>query len=195
MANDLTITEEIQRKLVHVLTGIVGVAGGWWIENAYGFASLQAVLLVLLLLTLVLDYFRTELHINVYVFGFMERNREFGQLHAVTHALMGSLIALSLFPQNVAVAAILMFFLGDAAAAVVGKAFGAHKLVRHKTVQGSIAMLIVSAAVGLWLLPVSVALAMAFTATIVEALVEAIDDSLVIILFAGFVGAVLSGLL
>ena len=65
------------------------------------------------------------------------------------------------------------------------------KLWRKKSVSGSLSMFVVSLVIGIWLLPFGVGAAMAAAATLVEVMVEEIDDSLVIILFGGFVGHVL----
>ncbi len=188
---DLTYRQELLRKALHVATGAVALWLGVCIERAYGLGAVKAALFVALLFSLVVDYFRNELRWNIYLLPFLQRKREVGHLHAVTHALMGALIALQFFDRNVTLAALAMFFFGDAAAAVVGRRFGKAKLRGRKSVIGSATMFIVSLIAGLLLVPAPIALAMALAATVVELLVDVIDDSLVIILFAGFVGDVL----
>ena len=191
MVKDLSYKHEVYRKTVHIITGVITIGAGLWVERVYGIEVVKALLLVALLFSLFVEYFRMELKVNVYILSFMQRKREIGQLHAITNALMGSLIALSFFDLNVAVAAIAMFFFGDAAAALVGRKFGRQKLWRKKTVIGSLAMFVISLAIGVSLLPFWVGASMAVAATLVEIWAEAIDDSLVIILFGGFVGHVL----
>lgn len=195
MVREITYREEVLRKVSHIFTGLLAIGIGLYVENIYGLGTVKAVLLVMLLFSLFLDFVRTELRIKVHILSFLQRKREVGKLHAVTHALMGGLIALQFFNREVAIAAIAMFFFGDAAAAIVGRKFNSWKLWRKKSVPGTFSMFIVSLAIGLWILPLWVAIAMAVTATVVEVATDVIDDSLVIILFAGFVGHVLLTLL
>ncbi|MBI4145122.1 hypothetical protein HY493_02845 [Candidatus Woesearchaeota archaeon] len=195
MVKDLTYGEEVLRKILHMFTGIVSIGIGLWIEQAYGMAAVKGILLVALLFSLAIDYARNELGLNIYILPFLQRKREVGHLHAITHALMGALIALQFFNREVVIAALAMFFFGDAAAALIGKRFGTVKLVGKKSLQGSAAMFVVSALVGWLIVPMPIAFAMAAAATFSEALVNIIDDSLVIIVFAGFVGDVLLSVL
>jgi len=187
---DLTYREEILRKCTHVLAGVVGIPLALWIEATYGTAALQGTLLVVLMLSIFGDYLRNEVGVNVFYFRFLQRKRELKHLHAVTLALIAIIIALQFFQRDVVLASLLMFVFGDAAAAVVGKGFGRIR-IRKKSVEGSLAMLVISLAVGWVLLPFWVALAMALAATLAEAAVEVMDDSLVILLFSSFVGDVL----
>lgn len=195
MVKDLTYGEEVLRKILHVFMGIVSIGIGLWVEKTYGMDAVKGILLVALLFSLAIDYARNELRLNIYILPFLQRKREIGHLHAITHALMGALIALQFFDRDVVIAALAMFFFGDAAAALVGKKFGSWKLVGRKSLQGSVAMFVVSFVVGWLVVPVPVAFAMATAATSSEALVNVIDDSLVIIVFAGFVGDVLLSVL
>ena len=191
MVKDLSYKHEVYRKIVHITTGILTIGIGLWVERMYGIEIVKALLLVALLLSLFMEYFRMEMKFNVFILPFMQRKREIGKLHATTHTLIGALIAVAFFDRFVALAAIAMFFFGDAAAALVGRKFGKMKLWRKKSVSGSLSMFVVSLVIGIWLLPFGVGAAMAATATLVEIMVEEIDDSLVIILFGGFVGHVL----
>lgn len=194
MVRDLTYREEVKRKIAHVSSGLIGVPFGLWIERAYGLDALMGVLFVALLIALVFDYFRNEFGVTIHLLKFLQRKREIRHLHAATLTLMATLISLIFFPRDVVLAALFMFFLGDAVAALVGKKWGRIK-IGNKSLEGSVAMLIVCLFVGWSLLPFWPALAMAFTATFVEGIVDVLDDSLVIILVAGFVGHVVLALL
>ncbi|HSU72977.1 MAG TPA: hypothetical protein VLJ21_03965 [Candidatus Binatia bacterium] len=194
MVKDLTYREEIFRKIAHVGAGAVGIPVCLWVEHTYGMGAVKGLLLIALLGSLVFDYFRNELNLKLYLLPFLQRKREIKHLHAATLALIATLISLEFFQREVVIAALLMFFLGDAAAALVGKKFGRLRL-GNKSLEGSMAMLIVCLAVGWSMLPFWPALAMAVAATFVELVVDVIDDSLVIILLSGFVGDILLRLL
>ena len=95
--------------------------------------------------------------------------------------------------REVAVAACEFLVFGDTAAALVGKSFGRFR-VFDKTLEGSLACFVVCGAVGWTLsalhpaqLPLPVALAGAFVATIFEILPVPVDDNLKIPLSAGLV--------
>ncbi len=193
MVRDISYKDEVVRKLGHILSGIIGIWLGMIVYRTYGIAALENLLFVGLLFSFSADVLRLELGFRIPGLAFLERKREHFTLHATTFALLGSLLALEFFEAKIALASIAMFFTGDAVAAMVGKKFGTIKLWKSKSLQGSTAMFIVSSLAGyivlsqFWL-----GLAMAFAATFVELAVEKIDDSFAIIVFAGFVGQVLT---
>jgi len=62
-------------------------------------------------------------------------------------------------------------------------------IFRNKTLKGSVAELVINLIIGFLILTnVYVIIAMAFTATLVEILIDELDDNLLGPLFAGFVG-------
>jgi len=77
-------------------------------------------------------------------------------------------------------------------AALIGKRYGTTLLFRSKTVIGCLSELIIDLIVGFIVLNnVYIVLAMAFTATAVETLVDELDDNLLVPLFSGFIGQLL----
>ncbi len=94
-------------------------------------------------------------------------------------------------------AAILMTTIGDASAAIFGKRFGRTWIpkLKDRAVEGCMAEFVVDLLIGFvflnsysWL----VILVMAGTATIVETVVNKIDDNLLIPLFSGFNAQILT---
>ena len=82
---------------------------------------------------------------------------------------------------------------GDMVAALAGKRWGTTILFRNKTLVGFNAELFVNLIVGFAVLQnIYIIIGMAITATAVETLVDELDDNLLIPLFAGFVGQVIS---
>jgi dolichol kinase len=123
-------------------------------------------------------------------FGRMIREHERFNLLGSTYLLIASLLAVEIFPRPVAAAAIGFTVLGDAIAALVGKAWGRTRFFR-KTLEGTVAGF---GACLLWaaflatagFLPWHVAVAGALVASLIEMLPIPLDDNLGMTLFAGY---------
>jgi len=193
MVRDIIYGHEVLRKLGHVLVGVTSLSAGFVVHKLFGMEAVSALLFIAVLFSFFADYLRLELNVRWRELRFLERQREMHTLHATTFTLLGALLALEFFDPVIAVTSISMFFFGDAAAAIVGRTVQGPKLFGNKTWSGSSAMLLVSAACAFLLLDsLLLIIAMALTATLVELIVEKIDDSFAIIVFAGFVGQVVS---
>ena len=139
--------EEINRKLLHIL------AVGFPVFIFYGpdqFGltrhEVVGVIFCIFLFSLIIDLFR--LYAETFrtwffkQFGYMMRKQEETQLTGATYIIAGSLVCswISLWSEFFAASAFLsltLFILGDAAAALCGKAFGKIK-VGEKTLEGTI---------------------------------------------------------
>jgi len=197
MVSDLSLKHEYYRKMFHVLAGVGFIGVALLVDLRYGQVALLPLLFIGLLISLVADHLRIERGFKVPFFRFLERAREVGRLHATTYTFIGALLAFLFFERDVAYAAIAMFFVGDAAAAVFGRTWGkGSKFIGKKSVVGTLSMFVFSLIVG-WAITSSlpVALVMAFVATLVEAVSEKMDDSFLIIIFAGVAGQIIVGLL
>jgi acyl phosphate:glycerol-3-phosphate acyltransferase len=124
-------------------------------------------------------------------FGEMIREHEELSLLGSTYLLLAALLAIEIFPQPVAAAALGFTVLGDAFAAIAGKAWGRTRLF-HKTLEGALAGL---AACLVWAafigaggyLPWTPLLLGALAASLIELLPIPLDDNLGITLFSGYV--------
>ncbi len=130
-------------------------------------------------------------------FGGMIREHERTGLLGSTYLLLAALIAIEVFPQGVAAAALGFTVLGDAAGALVGRAWGRHK-VFHKSLEGALGCLAACLAWAGFVAAVSpvpwpVVLAGAVVATLVEVLPIPLDDNLGITLAAGYTMRLLLG--
>ena len=92
------------------------------------------------------------------VFGFMMRSSEQRSSHqtvlvnGATWVLVGAAIVITLFPIRVAAAALCMFLVGDAAAALIGRPLGRIRLAgKSKTLEGSAAFFLAAAAFSFWI--------------------------------------------
>jgi dolichol kinase len=139
--------EEVNRKLLHVLAVILPLSifyGPLYADVHRFYACL--IILLLLFCSLLIEFFR--LRKSVFAnwfsnnFGSMMRIEESNQLTGATYVLGGSAICslISLHSDLASVCSFLcltLFVLGDAAAAIVGKAVGRIKIGK-KTLEGGI---------------------------------------------------------
>ena len=130
-------------------------------------------------------------------FGELIREHEEFSLMGSTYLLLASLLAIEIFPRDVAAAAIGFTVVGDAFAAMVGKAWGRHRFFR-KTLEGALGGLIACLVWGALFvltghLPWTVALAGALVASLVELLPIPLDDNLGMTLAAGYVMKLMGG--
>lgn len=121
--------------------------------------------------------------------GMLREHEEFSLLGS-TYLLLAALLAVGLFPQPIAAAALGFTVLGDAFAAIVGKAWGRTRIFR-KTLEGALGGLAACLGWGAFLaltgyLPWGVVMAGALVASLVELLPIPLDDNLGITLFAGY---------
>ncbi len=130
-------------------------------------------------------------------FGEMIREHERMSLLGSSYLLLAALIAIEVFPQPLASAALGFTVLGDAMGALVGKAWGRHK-VFNKSLEGAVACLCACLIWGAVVVAVAhvswtVIIAGAVVATVVEVLPIPLDDNLGITLAAGYTMKLLAG--
>ncbi|MCZ7381636.1 MAG: SEC59/DGK1/VTE5 family protein [Candidatus Methanoperedens sp.] len=186
LSNDLI--NELKRKTVH-LTSIIIVLTYYY----FGKQVVLSLLTVFLILILELEYFRIEWGKKLPLVHGLFRTKEADRLGGHVFLAIGSIIAISVFPKEIASAAVLMTTFGDASAAIFGKAFGRTWIpgLKDRAIEGCAAEFIVNIIIGWIFLPGWIAiLVMAGTATVVETLTNKMDDNLLIPLFSGFNGQV-----
>jgi phytol kinase len=189
-AQEFSLKRELQRKAVHVTSVLIVIF--------YYFLPKEAILLpmtLFLILFLEVEFIRIDLKLKLPFFHKLYRENEKDRLSGNVFFLMGAIIAISVFYKEIAIAAILMTTIGDAFAAIFGKRFGKTWIpkLKNRAVEGCMAEFMVDLLIGFvflhsWL----VILVMAGTATIVETVVNKIDDNLLIPLFSGFNAQILT---
>jgi dolichol kinase len=115
-----------------------------------------------------------------------------GRILGTTYFLVGTLITILFFSKSIAICVLLFTVFGDAASAIVGTKYGSIKLIGKKSLQGTLAFLIVCLLVGfglvnlpgITLLPLLI-LVGAVIATLVELLPIPIDDNLTVPIITG----------
>ncbi len=181
---EFSLKRELQRKAVHITSVLIVIL-------CY-FLPKEAILLPLtlfLILFLEVEFIRLDLRLKLPFFHKLYRDNEEDRLSGNVFFLMGAIIAISVFYKEIAMAAILMTTIGDASAAIFGKRFGRTWIpkLKDRAVEGCTAEFVVDLLIGFVLLHSwLVILVMAGTATIVETVVNKIDDNLLIPLFSGF---------
>jgi len=121
--------------------------------------------------------------------GMLREHEELGLLGS-TYLLLAALLAVDIFPRPVAAAALGFTVLGDAFAAIVGKACGRRRVFR-KTLEGALGGLGACLVWAAFLaatghLPWGVLLAGALVASLAELLPIPLDDNLAMTLMAGY---------
>jgi dolichol kinase len=185
----LTLQREIARKALHITSVIVPVA---YATGALPRRVLVAVVLTLLGVALAVELGRARservrAHFTRAA-GALLRAHEHHRWAGATWLLVAFALALVLFPPAVAIAATWAVSLGDASAAVVGRAFGRHRFPGSgKSVEGSVACAIATF-VGASLvaqLALGASVVAALTAAIAEAPRRPLDDNVRVALAVG----------
>ncbi len=187
--------DELRRKAIHLAALIVPL------DILYQFApwprTKGAWTLLLISLTVVavaVDLMRIQeprvrRFFRDFLGGILREHEEFNLLGS-TYLLLACLLAVGLFPPPLAAAALGYTVLGDAFAAIVGKAWGRTRIFR-KSLEGALGGLAACLVWGAFLVltghvPWGVALAGALVASMVELLPIPLDDNLGMTLFAGY---------
>ena len=191
---------EIGRKIIHI-TILVVLAAFFLIQDSLVNAGYTATLakqvallflVALLILFLMLEYFRLELEWKMPFFSQFIRPKEQNKMYGVIYFLSATIISLAVFDYKIALAALLMTTFGDMVAALVGKRYGSTLIYRNKTWAGFLGELATNLIVGFIILDsIYIILGMAIVATIVETLVDELDDNLLIPIFSGFAGQII----
>lgn len=195
---------EIGRKIIHI-TILVVLAAYFLIQDSLVNSGYTATLskqvallflIVLLILFFILEYFRLELGWKMPFFSQFIRPKEQNRMYGVIYFLSATVMSLAVFDAKIALTALLMTTFGDMIAALIGKRYGTTLIYRNKTWAGFLAELGTNLIVGFLVLVnipgyIYVVLGMAIVATIVETLVDELDDNLLIPIFSGFAGQII----
>ncbi|MFQ3306918.1 MAG: dolichol kinase [Candidatus Midichloriaceae bacterium] len=141
----ITFINELYRKGIHLL--------GILIPVLYYYTNKRTIMLMLIALfasSLIFDILRIRykiLRFSVFTklaFDKIFRKHEETNLSGLTYACIGMLISLLLVSEVIFNLAILILVISDTSSAILGKIFGKHELIDHKTFEGSLAFLITS---------------------------------------------------
>jgi len=186
---------EARRKLIHLGFIVLPLALLYPVLPwPRGRGQLRTLLIALVVGALVVDLLRLNApRVGKFFrefFGGMIREHEQFNLLGSTYLLLAALLAVDVFPRPVAAAALGFTVLGDAFAAIVGKACGRRRVFR-KTLEGALGGLGACLVWAAFLattghLPWGVLLVGALVASLAELLPIPLDDNLAMTLMAGY---------
>jgi dolichol kinase len=160
--------DEIRRKLFHMLA-LIYVAAYWYLNRAVVLVCMGVVIALVVVfehLRLKSTAFNKRL---LSLLGSVHRDEETGKISALPGTLSGSFLTMLLFSnRSIVIVSLLFLVFGDAAAALVGRSIGKCKIMGCKTLEGSIACLVVCFAVGLLFLPTGTAVLAAVMFAVLE---------------------------
>lgn len=170
--------DEIKRKAFHLLS-LLFIGAYWWLP-------LPVVLWCMGILIVIVgagEIARLKVPgFDGWILGLLggvHRGHEVGAVSGLPWTLSGSFLTMLLIPdRNIVMAALLYMALGDAAAALFGKAYGRTRLPGGKTLEGSVACCIVCFLVGWYFLGAPLAIVGALIATLVEFVPWPLNDNL-----------------
>ena len=184
---------ELKRKSIHLLA-LIFILIYWLAKKEYTQQIALLTLIFILICFLIIEFLRLNRKKKIPFLHIFLRDSEEDKLIAHIPFFLGTIIAFAVFNFTIALTVVLMAIFGDLAAAVIGVAYGKHKILENSNIsyEGTIAGFIVNFIIAYILLSNFILiLAIALTATFVEAIFTHMDDNLAIPLFAGFVGQVL----
>ncbi len=176
------LAREAARKLIHLTTAAVAAILAWVLPTPGRrglFLAVAAFALAFDLARLTFPGLRRHFERAL---GPMLRGAERGRISGATTLAIGFMVAVVLFPRLPAVAGLLYAGCGDAAGALVGRAFGRHRYPWGRSLEGSLAVLVVTFLIA-WLLPAlapAAALGVALALTLLEAAPLPFDDNLLL---------------
>jgi dolichol kinase len=169
--------DEIKRKSFHLLS-LMYVFGYWYLPKKIVIFGLGIAIAIVTFFEYV--RFKCSKVNNFFKKNFegFYRAEEVGKISGLIWTLAGAFIAIVLFPNKSMVFASLLYLaLGDAAAALVGRTIGRHKIFTSKSLEGSFACFTVCFIIGLFLFNVQFALIGAIAATLIEAIPWKFNDN------------------
>jgi len=198
---------ELARKAIHFFSLLI-ILVYFLVSDFFNQRIALTFLVLILIIFIEFEFLRLEVRRKIpilnKIWAWTRRRKEKHLLGGDVFFLLGAILVLAVFDPKIAIAAILMTTFGDLAAALIGKKFGKHKIIKNKTWEGSLSELAINLIIGVIVFlvyqdlpfstwqPWAVISVMALTATLVETSVNKLDDNLLIPVFAGFVGQIMT---
>jgi dolichol kinase len=178
---------ELQRKALHLVSAVVPVALAAGVPRAPIAWTLGAMLSFAIAVELGRMHLAPVRQLFLRLTAHLLRDHEHTGWSGASWMLAAQLLAVLVFPSATAIASLWAVSVGDAAAAIVGRSVGRHRLAWGKSLEGSLACFVVTLAGALWLarLGVGGALVAAAAATAAELPARPLDDNLRIVLLTG----------
>ncbi|MCX5781911.1 MAG: hypothetical protein NT145_04305 [Elusimicrobia bacterium] len=175
---DFFPADEIKRKLFHLLT-LIYIILYWVTPVTFMLVGLGVTIILVFLFEIVrLKHTRFNYWL-LSLLGGVHRGHETDKISGMAFTLAGSFFTILLFfgDRNIVMASFMYLAFGDTSAALIGRAFGKHKITKDKTYEGSIACFIVCLICGLFFLEWPIAILGAVIATLIELIPWPISDN------------------
>ncbi|HEX9976025.1 MAG TPA: SEC59/DGK1/VTE5 family protein [Dehalococcoidales bacterium] len=182
----------MKRGLFHMFAGLSIPIAALFLSQTVMLISVGIVTLAFWLIEVLRLKYPAVNRLFLLVFKAVVREEETSRLTGASYMLLASLLAVWVFPRDIAVLALSFLAVGDPLATIIGQRWGRRRIF-GKTLEGDLACLIACIAVGLVFRQVGVDLAWptillgALSATVAQAVSLPINDNLTIPLFAGLV--------
>ncbi len=180
----------VGRKILHVIIGITGL-----LLIIYGLATPMVIFFVLIVgILLSLLSLRFKIPVLSYFLDTFEKaeDKNFLPGRGIIFAVAGALLALKLYPPDIAYASIIILIFADPISYLVGKYMGRTRSIldKRKYIEGNIAGFIISSGFAMFFVHPALAIAgsliaMVFETMIIEVQKIQVDDNLIIPLSAG----------
>lgn len=188
----MNLKNELIRKFIHGSALIIPLS--------YNFLDRKIILGIIglgIFVAICVEILRFHWHVFRELFhgllGKLLRDHEITQLTGSTYLLIGCFLTVLFFVKWIALVSLLFLIVSDALAAVVGRRWGRHKLLKDRSIEGSTVFL-VSAFLSVLIVPGShflIGTTGVITACAVDIFIHDINDNLTIPLISG---AVMQGL-
>jgi dolichol kinase len=178
----------IARKLIHYSAASIPLGYYYFLDKTLAIYLLLAASFVVVFSDVLRMVGPRSRRLYWKLFGWMTKRRELNQeFTGASYMLVGSLVAVMIFPKAIAVIALLFLTIGDPSACLVGVFMGRIRTFDKKTLEGTLAFIMSGFIVTLLVIeiPLSYKLLAAIVAGIIEMLPIKIDDNFTIPLSAG----------
>ena len=178
----------IARKLIHYSAASIPIGYYYFLNKSMAVSLLLIISFIVVFSDILRMVGPRTRRLYWKLFGWMTKRQELKQeFTGASFLFVGSLIAVLLFPKNIAVIALLFLTVGDPSACLIGVFFGKIKTFNKKTLEGTIAFILAGFLVTLLVveIPLIYKLIAVTIASIVEMLPIKIDDNFTIPLSAG----------
>jgi dolichol kinase len=169
--------DEIKRKVLHLMC-LIYILAYWYLPKSLVVLGLTIAITIVIFLEVL--RFKVPNFNNFFKDNFkgFYRQQEADKISGLVWTLSGGLITILIFSNKYMVfASFLYLVFADAAAALIGRAFGKHKILFGKSLEGSISCFAVCFIIGLFIFNVQFAFLGAIIATFIEAIPWKLNDN------------------
>jgi len=187
-----TFINEIFRKLIHIFSLAIPLIYFFLIRDKN---VMSTILIIFTLISLIIEYARlnrggyVRFFFHKYLKSVLRSNELKGHLTGATWMLIGFTISVMIFDFEISVLALLFLSVGDAVAALVGRALPIAR-IWDKSILGSLSGFLICVFFGLAInntLSLQIIIFGAFSAMFIELIPLKINDNFSIPIFSGFV--------